>query len=329
MRRRQFITVLGGAAVTWPLGGRAQQKAMPLIGFLSTRSAKESESLVRGFRSGLKEAGFVEGQNITVEYRWADSQYERLPVLAAELVALRVAVIATLGGTLSALAAKAATTTIPIVFALGEDPVRVGLVSSLSQPGGNMTGVAQLGATLSAKRLQLLRELVPQASVIAVLINPKNTSAGKTQAKEVQEAARAVGQQIVFLNASTVQEIDAAFAGLVQKGARALLVPSDPLFNGQREHFAALALRHKVPTIYAWGENVEAGGLISYGSANLAATYAQVGSYVGRILKGAKPAELPVVQPTHFDLAVNAKTAKALGIKIPQSILVQADRVIE
>ena len=328
MRRRQFIAILGCAATVWPLVARPQPKAMPLIGFLSTRSAHESEHLVAGFRSGLKGAGFVEGRNVAVEYRWADSQFDRLPSLANELVALRVAVIATLGGPLSALAAKAATTTIPIVFALGVDPVKLGLVASLNRPGGNITGVAQLGATLSGKRLQLLRELVPQANVIAVLVNPKTPDA-QTQSSDMREAARAVGQQIVFLNASTAVEIDAAFTGLRHKSAGALVVTNDPLFNGQRELFAALAVRHKVPAIYGWRENVEAGGLMSYGTANLAASYGQVGNYVGRILKGARPADLPVVQPTKFDLVVNTKAAKALGIKLPQSILVQADLVIE
>jgi putative ABC transport system substrate-binding protein len=328
MRRRDFIAILGGAAAAWPLVTRPQQKAMPVIGFLSTRSARESEALVAGFRSGLKEAGFVEGQNVAVEYRWADSQFDRLPSLAAELVALRVAVIATLGGPLSALAAKAATTTIPIVFALSVDPVKLGLVASLSRPGGNITGVAHLGATLSGKRLQLLRELVPQTNVIAVLVNSKIPE-GQIQLKEVQEAARSIRQKIVIFNASTSAEIDAAFAGLGHKGARALVVTNDPFLNGQREQFAALAARHSVPTIYPWRENVEAGGLMSYGTASLAASYGQVGNYVGRILKGARPADLPVVQPTKFDLVVNAKTAKALGIKIPESILTQADRVIE
>ena len=328
MKRREFITFLGGAATAWPLIARPQPKAMPVVGFLSTRSARESEALVAGFRAGLKESGFVEGQNVVVEYRWAEAQFDRLPSLAAELVALHVAVIATLGGPLSALAAKSATGTIPIVFALGVDPVKLGLVASLSRPGGNITGVAQLGATLSGKRLQLLRELVPQASVIAVLVNPKTPDA-QTQIKDTDEAARAIGQQIVFLNASIAVEIDAAFDSLVQKGARALVVTNDPLFNGQRERFAALAARHRVPAIYGWRDQVEAGGLMSYGTASLAASYAQVGNYVGRILKGAKAADLPVVQPTKFDLAVNAKTAKSLGIKIPESILALADLVVE
>ena len=301
---------------------------MPLIGFLSTRSSAESQPLVAGFHAGLGEVGFAEGRNVAVEYRWANAQFERLPALAAELVATRVAVIATVGGPLSALSAKAATTAIPIVFALGVDPVKLGLVASLSQPGGNITGIAQLGATLSGKRLQLLRELVPQAKVIAVIVNPRTPDA-QTQTKDVQQAAAAIGQQIIFINASTAAEIDAAFSSLGPKGARALMVTNDPLFNGLREQFASLAARHKVPAIYGWRDQVEAGGLMSYGTASLAASYAQVGNYVGRILKGAKAAELPVVQPTKFDLVVNAKTAKALGIAIPESILLLADHVIE
>jgi ABC-type uncharacterized transport system substrate-binding protein len=323
MRRRQFITLLGGAAATWPLAARAQQPAMPVIGFLSSRSPRESASVVAGFRQGLKEAGYREGQNVHIAFRWAEGQFDQLPALAAELVEIQVAVILAAGGTVTGLAAKAATSTIPIVC-IGTDPDKVGLVASLSRPGGNVTGISPLSWPLGAKRLGLLRELVPRAAVIAVLINP-NSPFAEMESEGIKAAARATGQQIHILHASSESGIDAAFTNLVQQRVGALLVGADPFFDSRRNQVVALAARHAVPTIYSFSA---AGGLISYAS-NIPEAYRQAAIYVGRILKGEKASDLPVVQPTKFELIINLKTAKALGIDVPLHLQQLADEVIE
>ncbi len=324
MRRRQFITFLGGTAVTFPLAGRAQQ---PAIGFLSAASAQGYAAPLAAFRLGLREEGYSEGQNVTIEYRWAEDQLDRLPTLAADLVRRRVAVIVVAGGTSTALAAKAATTTIPIVFAIGGDPVQAGLVASLGRPGANVTGVAQLSQVLITKRLELAHELVPKAAVIAFLLNPNNPNA-EIRVRDVQEAAQTIGQQLRILYAGSEQQFDTAFATLVQEGIGALVVQNDPLFTNGRERLVALATRHAVPATYEYREFVLAGGLLSYG-ASVADTYHHVAIYTGRILKGAKPGDLPVEQPSKFDLVINLKTAKALGLAIPPTLLARADEVIE
>jgi putative tryptophan/tyrosine transport system substrate-binding protein len=326
MRRRNLMTILAGA-VAYPLFASAQQKAMPMIGFLGSASPGPFETRLAAFRQGLSEIGYVEGQNLAIEYRWAEGSYDRLPEFAADLVRRKVDVIVASGASNSALAAKKATSTIPIVFSAGIDPVAERLVASLARPGGNLTGFSIISVELMPKRLELLCELVPQAKVIAFLVNPNN--AGTERAvRDLQEAARAKGVQLDVLKAGSESEIDPAFATLVQLQAGALVVSNDPLFQSRREQLMALASRHVVPAIYASREFAAAGGLISYGT-SLTAVYRQVGIYAGRILKGAKPADLPVQQPTTFELVINLKTAKALGLTVPPSILARADEVIE
>jgi putative ABC transport system substrate-binding protein len=325
LKRREFITLLGGAAA-WPVAARAQQPAMPVIGYLSARSPEDTAHLVPAFRQGLGEGGFVEGQNVTIEYRWALGQVDRLPALAAELAGRPVAVIVTTGGESAALAARAATSTIPIVFSMG-DPVKAGLAASYNRPGGNATGINILNDTLEPKRLGLLRELVPQAVTIGFLLNPNFPSA-ESQSKDVQEAARAIGLQIHVLRANTDREIEAAFEIIAQHRIAALAVAASPFFDTRRDKLVALAARHSVPTIYQFREFVAAGGLVSYGIDPIDA-YRQVGVYAGRILKGAKPSDLPVLQPTKFELVINLKTAKALGLDVPLHLQQLADEVIE
>ena len=343
MRRRGFITLLGGAA-TWPLAARAQQ-AMPVIGFLNSASANRYEQFVEAFRRGLGETGFMEGQNIAIEFRWAEGQYDRLPALAADLIEPdmkisrirlsdktsrlrnRVAVIVATGGPVSGQAAKAATTTIPIVFISGADPVQEALVASLNRPGGNPTGVNVLLPAMESKRLGLLREMVPNAAVIGVLLNPAMPTFG-SQVDDVQAAARAVGQRLHILRASNDGEIDAAFATAAELGVGALLVAADPFLSTRRDHLVGLASRYAIPAIYEIREYVAAGGLMSYG-VNLAEAYRLVGGYTGRILKGEKPADLPVQQPTKFEFVINLKTARTLGLEVPPGLSARADEVIE
>ena len=326
IRRRKFITLLGAAAA-WPLVAGAQQ-AMPVIGFLHPVSPDAVADRLRAFRQGLKDTGYTEGENVAIEYRWADSQIDRLPALAAELVQRRVAVIAAIGGIPSALAAKAATTTIPIVFLAGIDPVRLGLVASLARPGGNLTGINVFNTELASKRLELLRALVPGAIRIAVLVDPTNALGTDATLRDVGAAARTMGLQIQVLNASTGLELDAAFATLVSERADALIVGSTPFLFDRRVQLAQLAARHAVPAIYQDRHHAEVGGLISYG-ASLGDAYRHVGVYTGRILKGAKPADLPVVQSTRFELVLNAPTARMLGLTVPDALLATADEVIE
>jgi putative ABC transport system substrate-binding protein len=328
MRRREFITLLGGAAAIWPLVARAQQPAIPVIGFLHPASIDVVADRVRTFRQGLKDTGFIEGENVAIEYRWAEDQIERLPALAAELVRRKVTVIAAVGGNVPALAAKTATTTIPIVFAVGEDPVGLGLVASIARPGGNLTGINFLAAELHAKRLELLRELVPGAVRLAVLINPGNAVNAETTLRDVQAAARAVGLQMQIIRASTSREIDAAFATMARERTDALLVGGDPFFNSRRVQLALLTARHAISAIYSSREYAEVGGLMSYGP-NFFDAFRQVGVYVGRILKGAKPADLPVVQSSKFELVINAQTARIIGLTVPPTLITRADDVIE
>src|SRR5438132_10249202 len=327
MRRRELLLLLGGA-VTAPRALSAQQKAMPVIGFLNgTSPGPVSPSLVAAFHQGLSETAYVEGQNVAIEYRHAEGRYDRLPALAADLVGRKVDLIAASGGPASALAAKSATSMIPIVFVSGDDAVAAGLVASLDRPSGNLTGVSFLDVEPMQKRLELLSELVPQSGVIALLVNPNNPNAERVM-RDVQEAARAKGVQLPIQKASSESEIDAAFATLVQLKAGALVVGADAFFSSRREQLVALASRHAVPTIYEWREFPAAGGLISYGT-SLTGVYRQLGLYAGKILKGAKPADLPVEQPTTFELVVDLNTANALGLTIPRSILALADEVIE
>jgi len=325
MKRREFITLLGGAAATWPLAARAQQPAMPVIGFLDASSAPERGWVLAAFRQGLAEGGFVEGRNLAIEFRWADGQYDRLPELAADLVHRNVSVIATPGTSAAGLAAKSATATIPIVFGAPGDPVMLGLVKSLNRPGGNATGVNFFTSEVVAKRMQLLRELVPAVSRIAVLVNPSDPSNESTRS-DVEPAASGLG--ILVLQAVTIGDIDAAFARLVREKADALFVAPGVFFSARRVQLAVLAARHNVPAVYSSRTAVEAGGLMSYG-ADLADAFRQVGVYTARILKGAKPADLPVVQSSKFELVINLSTARALGLTIPPSLLATADAVIE
>jgi putative ABC transport system substrate-binding protein len=325
MNRREFSTLLGVAA-TWPLAARAQQPAMPVIGFVDIRSPDTMiEDRLRAFRQGLKDTGYVERENVAILYQWAENQIDRLPDLATELVRRQVAVIVTTGGPAAAFAAKAATTTIPIVFIVAEDPVRLGLVASLARPGGNLTGINIFTAELAAKRLELLRELVPGAVRVAVLVT---AGIAETTVRDVEAAARALGLQIQVFNVSTIREIDAAFATFARERADALFVAGDPFLSGRRVQLAQLAAFHRLPAIYALRDYAEAGGLMSYGP-SITDAWRQIGVYTGRILKGAKPADLPVVQPNKFELVINAGTARMLGLTVPATLLSTADGVIE
>jgi putative ABC transport system substrate-binding protein len=326
MRRREFLGVLGGVATAWPLAARAQQ-VMPLIGFLSSRSPSESAGVVAAFRQGLRETGFVEGQNLTIAFRWAEGQYDRLPALAAELVALRVAMLYSAGGPPAALAAKAATSVIPVVFSAANDPVGLGLVASLNRPGGNLTGMSLFASDLWAKNVELLKELVPPASVVAYLVNPSSPSVA-TYLRGAASAASALGIDIQLLNASTERELNEAFASLPRLRASGLVVPNEPYLDSQRDRIVVLAARYGIPALYNLREYVTAGGLASYGP-SLPDSYRRAAVYAGRILKGEKPADLPVQVPTKFELVINLKAAKALGIIVPPTLLARADEVIE
>ena len=327
MRRREFITLLGGAAA-WPLTARAQQPPLPVIGFLSSASPDLYAIRLRAFHQGLKDAGYVEGQNVAVEYRWAEGQNNRLPVLAAELVHRQVDVIVAGGGTPSAVAAKAATATIPIVFAVGVDPVALGLVTSLNRPGGNLTGITNMNVEVGPKRLELLRELIPTATSIALLVNPTSPNLAEPFTRSMKAAASTLGLQLHVLQASTEQDFDRVFAALAQSRANALVIMPDVFFDTKSEQLAALTLRHAVPAIFQFRPFVVAGGLMSYGS-NETDNYRLLGTYTGRVLKGEKPADLPVVQSTKVELILNLKTAKALGLTVPLPLIGRADEVIE
>jgi putative ABC transport system substrate-binding protein len=326
IRRREFMLALGGTVIAWPLAARAQQPAIPVVGFIRDGSAEANVRYMTAFRKGLNETGTVEGQNVTVEYHWLEGQYDRLPALMADLVRRQVAVIATTGN-LPTLAAKAATATIPIVFGVGDDPVRLGLVASFARPGGNLTGINFFNAELTAKRLRLLHDLVPKAIRVAVLLNPANASSTETQLRTVQEAAPTIGLQIQILNATTIGEIDAVFATLERERPDALFVAGDAFFVSRAVQFATLTARGRIPSTYSL-RDVAAGGLMSYGT-DFAEAFRQVGVYTGKILKGAKPVELPVVQSTKFEFVINLQTARSLGIEVPPQLLASADEVIE
>ena len=327
MKRREFITLVGGAAVAWPLAARGQQPAMPVIGYLNSTSPMAAAPFVAAFKAGLDEAGYVESRNVRIEYRWAEGQYDRLPELAADLVRQGVNVIVTSGGDRSAVEAKNATRTIPIVSVIGGNPVAAGLVANLARPGGNLTGVSFLTAELTPKRLDLLAELVPAEKRVALLVNPNNAS-HESVIKSMQAAARTKGVELQIVEARRESEIDAAFDALAGLRIKALVVEADPFYNSRAVQFAELTLRHAIPAIYEWRGIVDAGGLISYG-ASFSGIYRQIGIYAGKILKGERAADLPVLQPTKFELVVNLKTAKSLGITVPASLLVAADEVIE
>ena len=327
MKRREFITLLGGAVAAWPLAAGAQQAAMPVIGFLGGGSPDAFAHVVNAFRQGLYETGFAEGQNVTIEYRWAEGQYDRLPALVADLIRQKSAVIVATGGDVGVRAAKKAATAIPIVFTSGSDPVAAGFVSSLNRPGGNVTGVSLFVSVLEGKKLELLRELVPMAAVIGFLVNPNNPRADVDTA-DMQAAARALGKLLLILKADGEHDFDAVFTNLAQQRVDALVVHTEPFFLSRRDHLVELAARHSIPTIYGLREFAAAGGLISYGT-KLSDSYRQVGIYTGKILKGEKPVDLPVVQPTKFEFVINLKTAKALGLEVPSTLLARADEVIE
>jgi len=327
MRRREFILALGGAAAAWPLAARAQQQAMPVIGYLSPTSPDAIPDRLRAFHQGLKDTGYVAGENVAIEYRWADGKYDRLPTLALELVRRQVSVIVT-GANAATFAAKAATKTIPIVFILAEDPVQLGLVVSLPQPGGNVTGINFVSGELTAKRLELLRELVPTAARVAVLVNPTDATATETTLRDLETAVRALDLKIQVLKATTSQEIHAAFAAMVRERSEALFLSSDPFFSSRRVQLATLSARHANPLAAQAREIVEAGGLVSYG-ANIVDGFRQAGVYASRILKGAKPADLPVMQSSKYELVINAETARMLGLTVPPTLLSTADEVIE
>ncbi|MFL6796296.1 MAG: ABC transporter substrate-binding protein [Xanthobacteraceae bacterium] len=328
MRRREVIALLGGAAATWPLAALGQPSPFPLVGFLNPASADTYAERLRAFRLGLKDAGFIDGENVTIEYRWADNQFERLPALAAELVSRPVAVLVTSGGSVSALAAKAASTTIPTIFMVPEDPVRLGLVVSLSRPGGNSTGINFFSEELMAKRLGLLRELVPGASRVAVMVNTADAAGTASSLREVEAAAHAMGSQIEVANVDTRGDIDAAFATFARKRPDVLFVSGGPFLLSRRVQLALLAARHAIPASYGSREYADVGGLMSYGT-SLTDAHRQAGLYAGRILKGAKPADLPVMQATKFELVINRQAATALGLDVPAALLARADEVIE
>jgi putative tryptophan/tyrosine transport system substrate-binding protein len=327
VKRRDFITLIGGAAVAWPLAARAQQAAMPVIGYLNGASSAQFPHLLTAFQKGLSEAGYAEGRNVAIEYRYADGQYDRLPALAADLVTKKVSVIVATAGTPTIRAAKAATATIPIVFVIGGDPVMFGLVASLNRPGGNITGITLAGAEIVAKRLGLLLELIPSATTVGVLANPKNPIA-KPQVTELQTAAKSLGREIDVLNASSETEVERAFATLDQQHVQALVVTADPFFDDRRDYIIALAARYRIPVSYTRREFVIAGGLIGYGP-DAPDAFRQAGAYTGRILKGEKPGDLPVVRPTKFQFVINLRTARALGLNVPDKLLAIADEVIE